>query len=754
MARNIEALTREPAKQVSKPQTHQSRLDALPPALVQLSRLKRWVVWRWELTPKGKWTKEPYKARNPQQHAKSNAPNTWSDYTAAVAACNNNVDVDGIGFVLLDGDVAALDLDKCRSSTGKLTPWARHYVEQAQGLGAYVEITVSGTGLRIIGLGAGKQVNRKFAEIGEGASSIEAYRKCARFITISGAELGTCAKLPNIDLLIDGVIKRYDKTQAADESANTDESADDRLSTNDYQELLERGTISGDAPAHRGQMFHRLVWNLASRGETLSTIIALLRQHPKGIAAKYLKPSNRLAKEVKRSFDKFAAHVPPIIIKWNRSHAHVLAGSKSAILQEFTTAEGYVDFKLLSSASFHEWYAECFTKIGVDKKGNPVTIETTKYWLVHPKRRKYQDIGFFPQRDVPGYYNLWRGFAVKPVKGDCSKFLAHLRDNVCQGDDELYTWVITWFADIFQHPGVKCGTSLALRGKQGTGKTKVGEVFASLLGVHFKQVSDPRFVTGKFNSHMISLLMLHADEGFWAGDKKAEGKLKDLVTGKSHPIEFKGKEAFWINNYVRLLVTGNPDWIVPAGFEERRFATLDVGDAHQQDHPYFAAIDKEMENGGREALLYHLLHEVDCSAVNLRQIPHTLALVEQKLETASTEQGWWLDTLRSGVLPGDLGNDGKAPAELLFDHYIEHAKNKGVPRRVIETALGMFLRKVANGLTGKKESYDVYQGVDIKSRRGLVYQFPPLHECRRQFAALLNENIEWDEEDNWSCGKP
>ena len=100
----------------------------------------------------------------------------------------------------------------------------------------------------------------------------------------------------------------------------------------------------------------------------------------------------------------------------------------------------------------------------------------------------------------------------------------------------------------------------SLRGKQGTGKTKIGEVLEALLGVHFKLVADPRYVTGRFNSHMISLLLLHADEGFWAGDKKAEGKLKDLVTGGKHPIEFKGKEAFWINNYVRLFVTGNQDW--------------------------------------------------------------------------------------------------------------------------------------------------------------------------------------------------
>ena len=134
-----------------------------------------------------------------------------------------------------------------------------------------------------------------------------------------------------------------------------------------------------------------------------------------------------------------------------------------------------------------------------------------------------------------------------------------------------------------------------LRGKQGVGKTKIGEIMESLLGVHYKLVADPRFVTGQFNSHMISLLLLHADEGFWAGDKKAEGKLKDLVTGKKHPIEFKREEAFWVNNYVRLLVTGNQDWQVPAGFDERRFAVLDVGDAHKQDHAYFAAIDAEMD---------------------------------------------------------------------------------------------------------------------------------------------------------------
>ena len=49
----------------------------------------------------------------------------------------------------------------------------------------YVEETVSGTGLRIIGLGGTKYVNRKQKILGSKVS-IESYRNCARYITISG----------------------------------------------------------------------------------------------------------------------------------------------------------------------------------------------------------------------------------------------------------------------------------------------------------------------------------------------------------------------------------------------------------------------------------------------------------------------------------------------------------------------------------------------------------------------------------------
>jgi hypothetical protein len=127
---------------------------------------------------------------------------------------------------------------------------------------------------------------------------------------------------------------------------------------------------------------------------------------------------------------------------------------------------------------------------------------------------------------------------------------------------------------------------------------------------------------------------MRRDEAFWAGDKRSEGKLKDLVTALKHRLEFKGVDPILVNNHIRLFVTGNQEWLVPAGFGERRFAVFDVGEGKIKNNDYFAAIDAEMNNGGREALLHHLLN-FDLSRVKLREIPRTAALFEQIVDTAT-----------------------------------------------------------------------------------------------------------------------
>jgi Family of unknown function (DUF5906) len=433
--------------------------------------------------------------------------------------------------------------------------------------------------------------------------------------------------------------------------------------------------------------------------------------------------------------------VEAIVAEINKSFAVIIAGDRVGVLQEIDNG-----FRILGIDGFKCWLAN---QREVMRNRRPVA--RSKFWLEHPARRQYQSIVFAPGIIVPRVYNLWHGFAVEPRPGNCEKFLAHLRDNVCRGDPVLYQWVEAWFADIFQNPGTKPGSSLAIRGEPGTGKTKIGEVIGSLLGRHYLGVSDQRWVTGQFNSHLVACLLLHADEAFWAGDLSAEGKIKDLITGHEQLIEFKGKEPVRVANHLRFLVTGNPSWIVPAALRERRFAVLEIGEDHRQDHRYFAAIDAEMNAGGREALLCHFLKNVDLTRVNLRQIPQTAALLEQKVASMTLEQGWWMEILKNGTLPGDWDGNGKAPTDLLYQHYIEHSKCRGSVRRSIETQLGNFLHDMVPGLTKPKTTYRYYERGTEKTKRGYVYAFPPLSECRHAFSQKLGgSDLPWDDDDSWT----
>jgi hypothetical protein len=426
------------------------------------------------------------------------------------------------------------------------------------------------------------------------------------------------------------------------------------------------------------------------------------------------------------------------IAELNKTYAVVNIGEKVAILKQGKTADGRPDLSFMAVSHFETWMRNR-SKLLTNPDGKPKSMALAKYWLEHPQRRQFDGVVFRPLKDVPGYFNLWTGFAVSPRPGCCDKFLAHIKDNICRGSDELFGWVIGFFADIFQNPGDKKDTSLVLRGTQGAGKTKVTEVFGSLLGNHYISVSDPRYVTGRFNKHMLSCLLLVADEGFWAGDHTAASKVRDLISGKKHPIELKGKEAEWVDNHIRLLVIGNADWIVPAGLKERRFATLDVGEDHVQDHAYFAAIDAEMNNGGREALLYHLLN-YDLKQINLREIPRTAALVEQQIASLTPDQAWWLDILWRGELPG-LFEGGYCDSETLYLHYTRRLEQSGRSRKSMETGLGIFLRKVV--------------GPDLTDRRSADrsfrhYRFPSLTECRRRFSEIMKADLKWnDDQQDW-----
>ena len=154
-------------------------------SLGPLTARPQWVAMKREVRG-GKVTKppiDPNKAFDRRYPSKASVvdPSTWSSHAAA-EHFNATYGLDGIGYVFTEEDpFFGLDLDNVLNpTTGELTPWALWLVEQCA---TYTEISQSGSGLHIIGIGD-PPANHKNRNRYAGAT-IELYTQ-RRFFHITG----------------------------------------------------------------------------------------------------------------------------------------------------------------------------------------------------------------------------------------------------------------------------------------------------------------------------------------------------------------------------------------------------------------------------------------------------------------------------------------------------------------------------------------------------------------------------------------
>lgn len=436
-----------------------------------------------------------------------------------------------------------------------------------------------------------------------------------------------------------------------------------------------------------------------------------------------------------------------VIEELNQKHAVISIGSNVVILRErLDPTNNRLEIDFLRKMDFQTLYENRTVTIQ-DENGNPQNRPAAKYWLSSPGRREYEQLIFAPgMPEDSRYFNLWRGFSCDPKPGDWSLFKSHIKENICSDDESLFQYVLAWMADAIQNPSERPGVALVLRGKQGTGKGIFCREFGSLFGQHFVHISQSKHLTGSFNGHLKDCLLLFADEAFWAGDKAGEGALKALITEPEFLIEMKGYDAIRMHNRVRLIIASNADWVIPAGIEERRFFVIDMADTHIQDHQYFSAITKQMSNGGREAMLYDLLH-FDLSTINLRQIPKTNALLEQKIQSMNPIEQFWFQILQQGKFyPDDNNWREEIEKDKLYNLYQLLSNQAGISRRGFQTHFGIHIKRLCPDISEIKKTVPIYDQLDQASGmvRKRFWIIPTLDHCRSKFEQLIGSTIQWD----------
>jgi len=426
--------------------------------------------------------------------------------------------------------------------------------------------------------------------------------------------------------------------------------------------------------------------------------------------------------------------------RMNSEYAFILIGSKGHIMWEHTNEKGEPELEFLAPQSFHDLFVN--VPYPAPTKRDPDRMQgISRVWMAWPKRRTYDKLCFAPNKVLPpNFCNLWRGFAFEPKPGDWSHMRAHIREVICSGNEELDAYVMGWCATAIQFPGERAEVALSLRGPEGAGKGTLGHWMRKIFGRHGVHASQAKHVTGAFNNHLREAAFLFADEALFAGDRATVGALKALITEPTMLIEGKGKDAVTRDNCLHVLMATNEDWVVQASAEARRFCVIDVARTRLDDFAYFEELKAEENSGGLQAMLHDLL-AYDLSKFQIRKIPQTKALIEQKVMSQTGADRWLRVKLQEGGISTHQGFQDWTEEGLVADKqklYEDHQETAKSTREYKALDKDRFWERVKALMAGSgfKDYRPHGQARKVK--------FPPLDVCRDAYCRNIGYKIPWD----------
>ena len=304
-----------------------------------------------------------------------------------------------------------------------------------------------------------------------------------------------------------------------------------------------------------------------------------------------------------------------------------------------------------------KWYVKVNTKLDPEEKGQRnikiISQETLRKNLTTFKPFKgnnsislYQivakfsnifmyDDAIFAKEVEPNQINLFQGFKYEEIETNdftiIKPFLEHIKNIICNGEEEKYDYFMKWFANIFQKITVKNGTMLIIYGAQGSGKSFPIEVFAELIGVHgIANVDDLEKVFGKFNGLLGSQTMfININEPPEATEKfKFTGKFKSKLTQKKQIQETKNVDSFEMICWSNFCMTTNNYAPIQEEKGNRRAIYFETSNSKCGDEKYFDELCKpiqEVKQGPYNekfmgVLLHYMKTKIDVKDFNTERL--------------------------------------------------------------------------------------------------------------------------------------
>ena len=411
-----------------------------------------------------------------------------------------------------------------------------------------------------------------------------------------------------------------------------------------------------------------------------------------------------------------------ILTQMNTDFAHVVVGGKHQIASKTDCSINGSKLVLGPIDSFHNYFTHLSTIAGKNRG---------KAWAEWPDKAFFNNgIGFYPNvNKLPkGCYNLFEGWHCKPMQGDSSFIINHIKNILCNGNQEAGDYFIQWLAHIFQYPDVKPSVAVFLKSVEGTGKGSLFRLLQKMLGVYTSQINGAELVTRNFNGILTAKLLIFADEVNLI-ERDVFDKVKGLISEPTCQLEKKGIEAEPMANLARFIFASNHEQVIPAGQRERRFLLIEASDKKASDKDYWKEFNRLINTDYASNFLYYLLN-LDLTSFDPYNAPMTKELIEQKILNFQPVDLYLFEQL-SEVLP--FGGEVRTPSKELMNRFIdwlkdgEHTDNNG-QKITPNKARSMLANKI------KKLGF-IKIGERADRKGGIFYEIPDIHELRESFAS-------------------
>mgnify|MGYP000559475675 CR=1 FL=1 len=459
------------------------------------------------------------------------------------------------------------------------------------------------------------------------------------------------------------------------------------------------------------------------------------------------------------------AEFDSVCLNYNDEYGVVCVSGSTWVLRNFLSPSSKeFEVQLMMFKDFKDLHAnknrivKVQTAMGTKHK----TLNTASAWLKHPQRKEYDEMVFKPGKDLPeSVFNLWRGFSIKPIPLPTSRvnlFWEHVLNIICNHNEEAYQYLRHWMAHSVQKTGELPRTAIVLMGQQGIGKGVFLSAFQKIFGGHFMEFTDIEDITGRFNGHLKDKVIIHANEATWGGDKRKEGSLKGLITEPYRKCEMKGKDAFTVDNYARLIVSSNNDWVVPAAMDDRRYIFFNVSAERKGNQTYFKELMSFLNDGGYEAVLNDLLTDDirDFNPTIKPSISHQNAADQVSRGMNSLEKfiEEWLQDGGPDALPQFIQNHRSDYRRLLIsgfhESYLDFHKQFDnhseplTPRLFSNKIMGA--NSKSSLLPVIKKTQVTIKDIEGKTKRPQAYIIPNLSKCREHWEnKVMNNPCVWDD---------